>query len=298
MAATYADLIEECLSYLTSFGATRDKVTTLTGPIGTGDVNLLVDDARQVDRGLIEIDDELLYVKLSDVSSGIVTVHPWGRGQRGTLAASHSAGTMITNNPFVPRSVVKREIREVIDKLYPDLFAVAVDETQRTAPTQVTYPLPAVAQSIISVQYENVGPSKMWVPVTRYRMDTSADATAFPTGKSLDIYQPMLPGRTLKVRYRTGFGDLVAETDTLQSVGVEDSFRDIVRLGVVGRLLMGLEPARYDSSTSEASQGGGSSQPQPPSAVGRQYLSLMQIRIQEERRRLLNQYPSTQVRMS
>lgn len=301
MATTFGDLIEECTNYLHSFGAARDKLTSLSLGLNATDTTFTVADGRQIDRGFLEIDNELMAVNTIDVSTGIVTLHPFGRGARGTVAASHLTNAMITSSPRFPRNRVRSEILQVVNGLYPELFNVAVDQTNTANPAVVTYPLPADARSIVSVQYQTTGPSKLWAPITRYRIDQNADTTAFPTGRSVDIFAGMQPGRSIKIRYRREFPDFVNETDTFASIFLAEDWRDIIRLMVVGRLLMGLEPARLELDSVESaarSQTTGGVQPTAAVSVGKQYLALAQSRMVQERRRLLEQYPSTQVRMS
>ena len=301
MATTFADLIEECFSYLLSYGSSRDKVTSLSATLNSTDTTFTVADGRQIDRGFLEMDSELIAVASVDINTGIVMAHPWGRGARGTVAATHATNSMVVASPRFPRSRVKAEILQVVNNLYPELFSVAIDETNTVNAAQVTYPLPADARSIVGVRYQTTGPSKMWAPVTRYYMDQNADVTAFPTGKSLDIYGAMQPGRIMKIRYRREFNDFVNETDTFASVFLSEDWRDIIRLNVVGRLLLGLEPARLELDSIESnnrSATAGGVQPTAAASVGKQFMALALVRLGEERRRLLNQYPTTQVRMS
>lgn len=58
--------------------------------------------AGEISRGLIEVDDELMLVQKVSQSDGIVTLLPGGRGFR-SVAATHSAGALVTNNPKFPR---------------------------------------------------------------------------------------------------------------------------------------------------------------------------------------------------
>ena len=298
----FSDVIEEVLSHLYSFGSSRDKVTALSGAI-TGSVTVLaVDDGKQIDRGYIEIDQEMIQVNTVDPSSGTVTLFPFSRGSRGTVAATHLAGAMVTCNPRFPRNRVAKEINEVINSLYPDLFDIAVFEGNVVNPSRVTYPLPADCQSVVDVTFQTTGPSLMWAPVTRYKMDFSADTTAFPTGKSLDIYGAMQPGRTMKIRYRRALVRMVNESDDMQTVGyVRDEWIDIVRMMTVARLLMSLEPVRLEldafESAARSAQPGGV-QPTAATSVAKQMLGFAQSRLAAERKELLLRYPSTQVRLS
>lgn len=297
---TLGDLTDECLSYLYGFGESKDKVATLTSTMTSGSLTFTVDDARQIDRGMVEIESEIIQVTSVDVTTGTVTVAPWGRGLRGTTAAAHSANLPVWNSPRFPRSRVKQEINQVIDFLFPNLFAVAVDETNTARPTTVTYPLPADAESVVSISYQTLGPSKQWYPVTRYKVDYNADATAFPTGKTVDIYADMAPGKTMKIVYRRQFlqFDVTDETQTFASRLLDEGYRDIIRLLVVGRMLTALDAVRMELDTIESVNRAQYTQPTQALAVARGYMAIANDRINQERRRLLTQYPTTQVRMS
>lgn len=296
--STYGDLISDVESFMSSFGTVRDKVTSLTAAMTDTDLTLTVDDGKQVDRGFIEVDQELMAVKTVDVSTGLVTLHPWGRGQKGTTAAAHLINGKVTSNPRISRFRIGQEINTVIASIYPNLFAVGMDETNSSSPVVVTYPMPAVAESIVSVSYQSIGPTKVWLPVTRYKLDNNADTTAFPTGKSLDIYQPMSPGRKIKVVYRRPFGTFAAESDTFASVFLDEGWRDLIRMFALSRLLVGLEPERLELDSVESANRAAFTQPMQAAGVARQFAQQAQQRLADERRRLLTKYPSTQVRMS
>jgi hypothetical protein len=103
MVTTYGDLIADVQQYLYGFGADRDKVTSTVGAIDADDLTFQVADGGQIDRGFVEIDDELLEVKSVDRNSGLVTLHPFGRGVRGTAPAAHMDGSRVTSNPRFSR---------------------------------------------------------------------------------------------------------------------------------------------------------------------------------------------------
>ena len=297
---TFGQITDEILAHLYSFGSSRDKVTSLSLGLNATDTAFTVADGKQLDRGYVEIDSELMQVNAIDSSTGIVSLFPFGRGARATTPANHLAGVMVTSNPRFPRFRVQTEINEVVDALYPDLFDVTLNTTQVVSPVQVTYQLPADFKSMVSVQYQTTGPSQMWAPVTRYAYDLNADTTSFPTGRSVDIYQAMQPGRKIKFRYRRAMAQFVNETDTFATVFMAEAWRDIIRMMVVARLLMSLEPARLELDTLEsaARSGQGGVQPTAASSVGKQLLQLAAMRVAAERRQLLEQFPSTQVRKS
>lgn len=294
--STYGDLIAETQQYLYGFGADRDKVTSLKAAIKSDDLQFSVADGGQIDRGYIEIDDEIFEVAQVDRVSGLLTIHPFGRGAAGTTPAPHMSGSRVTNNPRFSRNRVKTEVNNAIRALYPDLFSVASYEFNANA-AKVTYGLPANAEGVLSVSGETLGPSGMWRPVTRYRFDYLADSTAFPTGKTIDVLDPVAPGRKVKVIYKARTTAPVYDSETLSANGIEDDWRDLIRLKATSQLLLGLEPIRLNVESIESLARGDASQPAQAVQVSRQLMGMYQNRMAEEIRSLYRRYPTTAVRM-
>lgn len=254
-ATTYLDLIHEVQGLLHSQTADEEEQTVLTQAVtDTTSTTLTVDDASQISVGLIEIDDELMWVKSVDTSANTVTLLPGaGRGYRETTATTHAVNALVINSPRYPRQVIRNAIFECIQQSYPDLFAVKMSETDTSVSTTLTYGLPADVGWIIDVRWQSVGPTKRWVPVRRWAYDSNADATAFANGKSIDIYDPMTPGRTIKVVYAAEPTTFANDTDTLVGAGFQESHRDVIVLGAAARLLMYQESARLQNSAVESS---------------------------------------------
>lgn len=294
--STFADLIEDVGGYVSSFGSQRDQVTSLIQDIASGDLMFMVDDAGQITRGFIEIDDEVIAVKKPDSNTGVVTVHPWGRGAKGTVAASHLDGAMVTDSPRFPRTRIKQEILQVIGTLFPSLYAVASDESNTARPQLRTYPMPADAQGVISVSVQSLGPSRRWPAVNAWKFDNLADTTAFPTGKSIDIFKPMPPGKPIKIIYRKPFGTFAADSATFASIGLPETCRDIVKFKTAAQLLMAEDSGRIQSDTVESANRAQLVQPGQATQVARQLMAYVQTRIEEEADRLEALYPNVQVR--
>lgn len=295
MAATLGDLIAECESFLYSYFNDRDKVTSTTGAITSSDLTIPVAEGGLVDRGFVEIDYELIAVKSRNDSTLQLTVHPWGRGQRGTTAAAHSSGAKVTINPRFPRSWIKTEINTSISNLFPDLFAVATDRSNTVNPAVTTYPLPAAAEGVLKVDVQLPGPSGLWQPLNRHRFDYSADTTTYSTGRTIDILEQMPPGRVIQVVYRKGFGSLSLDSDTLASAGVDDSWRDLIKLDTCSRMVLALDSSRLAINAVEASNRAQVVTSGSATAVARQLMQNYQIRLANEKQLLQQRYPITAV---
>jgi hypothetical protein len=294
--STYADLIADVEGYVSSFSSQRDQVTSLLNDLNSTDLQFLVDDAAQVSRGFCEIDDEIVAVKKVDSTSGLVYAHPWGRGAKGTTATSHLSGDRVTDSPRYPRTRIKQEILQVIASLFPQLYAIATDESNTARPQLITYPLPADAQGIISVTVHSLGATQMWVPINRWKLDNLADTTQFPTGKSIDIYKGMPPGQKIKIVYRKPFGTFADETSSFDSIGLPATCRDIVKFKASAQMLMAEDSGRIQTDTIESANRAQLVQPGAATAMARQLLGYVETRITEERQRLEVLYPNLQVR--
>lgn len=286
--STYGDLINDTQQFLYGFGADRDKVTSLSLPMLADDLTLRVADGGAVDRGFIEIDDELLEVASIDRNSNVVTLHPFGRGSRGTAPAPHMLNSKITANPRFPRARIRVEVGNAVNSLFPDLYAVSTTEFT-FQPAKVTYQLPAACSGIISVSGQTLGPSGMWRPLNRYRFDRLADTTSYPSGRTIDVYQPVAPGRSVKVLYRQQ-PTVGADTDTLATCGIDDGWRDLIRLKATAQLLLGMEPIRLNVESIESMARDQQMQPAQAASVSRALLQTYQVRLEEEKRNLATLY--------
>lgn len=69
------------------------------------------------------------------------------------------------------------------------------DESLSVLAPRITYNLPADLESVLDVRWESVGPTGQWVRVRRWSVDRDANVTDYPSGKSIDIFDPMSPGQ-------------------------------------------------------------------------------------------------------
>lgn len=295
MAVTLADLIAEVEDFLSAHGADRDKETALTSALTDSATTFTVDEPALIDRGLVEIDYELMAVKSKNTGTSTVTLHSWGRGERGTTAAAHSIGARVAINPRFPRSRIRTEINTAIANLYPELFAVGTSTSNTYSPTTLTYPLPAEAERILAVQVDTIGPSGQWLRADTYRFNYNANTTDYATGKTLDLFGCFTSGRTVQVTYAKQFGSLAADSDDLATAGLDESWRDLVVLQVVSKLVLALDTARLQLGSVEQQQRAGESGPGLGTSISRQYRALYRERLEQERALQQQRYPARQV---
>lgn len=287
---SFGDMVEETLGLLNDWSGQQAQQTTLTGPMSTSDLTLTVSDGDSLGRGLVEVDEELIYVSDFDQAGGSATIPPWGRAQQGSTAAVHALGARVTTSPRPPRSRIKRAINQAISGLYPDLWAVAVDE--QTADLNYEYPLPAGAAWIIDITWQTPGFPQTWERVRGWRLNTSASTDQFPTGRSVSITEVPI-GQPIRTVYAGEPQLLVASADDFAAVtGLHVGVADLVVLAAASQLVLSQELSRGQLGTMEQSQRVDKVQTGGSLAASRFLRQEYQQRVATERRRLLATHPT------
>jgi hypothetical protein len=284
---TVSQLIEQCSQSLHSYTGTVEQTTFLQQSIDVDDTTFSVAHPTRVLQGLIEIDDELMQV--SDQGTTDVTLFPFGRGVNGTTAAAHAIGTKITTDPLVPRQRMFEEIVSTIRQC-SDLYQVKTTALE-SSPVVSTYSLPADCRRVLKVQYATIGPSQEWPANRTWTVDTSADLTTFPTGKSITIDGYIgVPGQGIQVTYAADLGVPATTADNLESLGIPPEMHEVLVLGACWRAVQKMAPAKLNARAVEDPTTNGVS-PTSIKEVAQQFFSLFTLRRQEEKKRLDLQNP-------
>ena len=251
---TFNNLIDDVQLDLSGFTYRQDRVTYLVGAATSSDLVLNVASTENIGKGIVEIDDEMMWVDSYDRQANTITIAPFGRGYNGTTAVAHSTNTKVTITPTYPRYAVKRAINDTIGAVYPKVFATGSSAVSFLA-SRTTYPLPADAVQILSMAWQSVGPTKEWLPIRQWRWDPLAYATSFPTGKSVSIYDNVLPGRTINIIYAHIPGAMSNLSDDFETVtGLPSSMKDVIIYGAAWRLSSYVDPARISISSPAADE--------------------------------------------
>ena len=288
--STFVNLIDETNLALTGYTNRQDQATYLTAGIGSTDLTFTVADGTVLTRGLVEIDDELIWVDSFDRTTNTATIPGYGRGFRDTTATTHAAGTRVTIAPSFPRSVIRRNINLAIDAVYPDLFGTFYTTfTWQAAVT--TYVLPQEAVDVLGCSWQTIGPSKEWLPVRHYRIDRMANPTTWNSGKTISIREGIIPGRTVMVTYTKKPSTLTYDTDDFTMTGLTESAREVIILGAAYRTAMYLDMGRVPAATAEADAQQGNDPVGSAANIGRVLQQMYNQRLLVEVRRLQEQYP-------
>jgi hypothetical protein len=251
---TLNNLIDDVSVDLAGYTYRQDRVTYLTQATTSGDLALYVASTENIGKGIIEIDEELILVDAYDRQSNILTIAPFGRGYNGTTAAAHSINAKIVITPTFPRFAIKRAINDTIQAVYPKIFAVGSSAVSFLA-SRTTYAVPQEAIQILSMAWQSVGPTKEWLPIRQWRWDPIAYATAFPTGRTVSIYDNVLPGRTINIVYAHLPVALSGLSDDFETVtGLPSSMRDVIIYGASWRLSSYIDPARISITGAAADE--------------------------------------------
>lgn len=300
MTTTLTNMMDEVIINLAGYTFQQDRatyiktaVTTTTSSVASPTI-LSLGSTESVGKGIIEIDEELMWIDSYDRVSNNATVSPYGRGYLGTTAATHTAESKVTISPTFPRSSVKRAINDTIRSLGASIFAVKTTTFTFNA-AQNTYAFNNLnIKNIITLAWDNIGPSQEWVPIRRYDFDPIADTTAFGAGAqtiTLGADVPV-PGRTVKVIYATDPSPFTSNSDIYTTVtGLPESTRDVVILGSAYRLLSFLDPARAAQVSPQADETDSKRPYGASQTATKQLYALYQQRLQEETKAQQQNYP-------
>ena len=277
---TLNELTDDVLSMLRGYVRSQESVTSLSGNLNATATSFNVGNGSRLGMGRAEIDDELVYIDV--VAGNAVALQPWGRGTDGSTASTHVDGAKITFNPLFPRHFVKRAINDTISSIGVELKAT--DVTTFTFLSAVnTYQIPSTVKMVYQVTWKTVGPSGRWEPVRRWQVDTDANTAQYGTGKTLTVWDSIVPGRTVQVRFLKEPGLLSAGSDTLTGTsGLPASCRDVVALGTAARLVSAVDVALLDPSSVQAGFFDERRQIGSASNVARTLYALFQQRLAEE----------------
>jgi len=289
---TLSDMIDEVRSSLAGYTLRQDRITYLNSAITSTATAMTIGSSSNLAKGIIEIDDELIWIDNFDQGSSTLNAAPgFGRGYQNTNASPHSQYAQITLSPTFPRNIIKKAINDAINSFYPKLWATASTTFTFNA-SQVTYALPDDLESILYMSWQTTGSSQEWLPINRWRADQMANVATFNTQNTVNLYENIQPGRTVQVWYTTTPNTLDNGTDDYADVtGLPSSSAEVAILGASYKLLSYLDAGRINLSSAEADL----NDTKIPSTAGvsasRYIFALYQQRLNEESLKLQDKYP-------
>jgi len=291
--ATFGSMTDEVVRKLAGFTLRQDRQTHLTVAASATATSITVASAANISSGVIQIDDELIYVDSFDRNSGVLSIPPYGRGYNGTSASTHQNGARVTISPTFPSMDVKDAINETLLATFPALYTTGT-HTFTYSPAKSTYALPEEVESVLSVAYETIGPSKEWAPIRNWRVDPMANTDSFNSRNSISLYSGVETGRTVQVFYTSAPTVMDSNDDDFEIVtGLPASCKDVIVIGATARLTSYIDPGRLTFGSAESDQ--------QSQVAGRSYgagtnaskylLALYDKRLAEEARKLNDRNP-------
>lgn len=290
--ATFNEMVDEVRSSLAGFTLKQDRITYLNNAITATNTAIQVGSADNLAKGIVEIDDELIWVDNFTKATNTLNAAPgFGRGYGGTTPAPHSQYSQVVLTPTFPRNRIKQAINDTINSVYPKLWSI-YSTTFTFNASQVTYPLPDDVQNVLYMSWQTTGASREWLPINKWRQDLMANTATFNTQKTVNIYSNIQPGRTIQVWYAAMPNTLDNNTDDFTDVtGLPDTCRDVITLGAAYRLLSYIDPGRINLTSAEADL----ADSKVPGAAGtnssRYIYALYNQRLNDESLKLSDKFP-------
>jgi hypothetical protein len=296
---TLSNMIDEVLINLAGYTYQQDRATHITQDVPAtastiaSPIILQLASTDNIGKGAIEIGEELFWLESFDRVSNTATVPPYGRGYLGTDIAAHTAGTKVTITPTFPRYVVKKALNDSIAACGSNIFAVKTTTFVFNA-AQTTYAFNNLnINNIMTIMWQDIGPSQEWFPIRRWSWDSIASDTAFGSGaQTVTIGDFVQPGRTVKVIYATDPVPFTSNSqDYATQTGLPNSTRDVAILGASYRLLTYLDPARASQVSPQADETDSKRPFGASQTATKQLYALYTQRLNEETARQQSQYP-------
>jgi hypothetical protein len=275
------------------FTGGREERNKLNGSLGSTGASVTVEFALGAIQAGARISVELEDMHVWSAAGQVATVE---RGQYGSTATTHADDSLVFVNPKFSNNEIFTELCNEIDALsspVSGLFQVTtVDLTFN--PSYSAYDLTSVTNldGILSVQYEDIGPSREYIPIDSWRLQRNLPTSDFASGFGLTLQQYVDPGRTVRVVYKQPFVRPSSLTDDLVSVsGLPATAGDVVAMGTALRLSTSREIRRNfnedQGDTRRAAEVPANANLNAPSGLARKY----EQRKNEEAARLRQRYP-------
>ena len=291
---TLSELVDEVKASLTGYTLRQDRITYLANPAGltTTGTSITVGSDNNLAKGVIEIDDELLWIDSFDKGTQTLNVIPgFGRGYQGTNPAPHSQYAQITLSPTFPRVNIKKAINDTIASVFPKLWSLS-STTLSYNTIQTTYALPDDCEDVLAVTWQTTGPTKEWYPVRNWRLDAMANQATFNSTSTISIYDRIDAGRTIQIWYTTEPNTLDSNSDDFADVtGLPETAKDVIILGACARLLTFIDAGRINLTSAESDLADTKLPSQAGTNISKYVYALYQTRLKEESSKLQGRYP-------
>ncbi len=270
-------------------GAINSSVTTLTITNGVKGVRV---------GAILEINYELM--RVTAVASLVVTVM---RAQYGSTAASHSSLDMVSINPRQSRMAIMQNMEEEIRAWPNEVFRVANEEVT-ISDTNATMAYNFLTSSeltnpqflhVIRIQRKDpLSALVRWGNDRKARVLRQMDVDDHPSGLCLQLVSKLKGFTQYNVTYALKFdvSTFAAPTNMTTTMGIPQSFEDIIEYGVMGRLLVGKEARRIQRSRQGQTRSAQDVREGATFQTGSAYRQMADQRLAAEAKRLRHDWPT------
>jgi hypothetical protein len=275
-----------------------EDLDIITGSVGVSDSEIIVQGyASSIVTGIvIELNAELMYVV--QVVSTTVSVL---RGYGGSTAAAHAANDIVRVSPMFPT-------HRIISSLNDDLADISSPANGMFQMRTTTFTYNGgvagynldtddgsggayIVDSVYEVTHAAVGVLANEPEIISWRLKRDRATTSFASGNALILYDGAIPGRTVRVLYKSSLTPITDSTTPLADVGLATTAYDLPPLGAA-MALMTTRPIRREFLDSQGSSR--RAEEVPPGAISASFRDLMgrrRARLEAESTRLVAQYP-------
>ncbi len=283
---TLTKLIDEVSDVLHGYVRSQESKTSLTGSITDVATTFNVADQNSVSPGLVEIEDELVYVTMVDTNTGAVTIAPWGRAQSQTEAVAHSANAKVVNNPLFPRQRIRNALWGVIREVFPDVYAVG-EAFFTVVPVKTNYVMPSDCHHVLQAQWLAPGASGLWVEAGRWKQNKRAGDPV-----ELELFSGAWPGANrLRVQYVKNPPATLGQSDDLSTYGYDNQVHDLFVMGATARCIGYVEPSRISLESVVNVAKAETTPPGSATNIAKYLDALFKRRLQDERDGQLLRHP-------
>jgi hypothetical protein len=250
------------------------------------DLSMSVADASQLSAGLVEVDDELMWCSGANNSAFQATLAPFGRGYKGTTAASHAANAQVRMSPPWPRAMVAREVNNAISGVYPMLYGVTPAPAITLSSTIYQFAMPDDMERVVDVRYK-FSALDGWQRARAWEAEHGAPSD-FSGDGMLSIYDAIPSGSTVQVLYAHRPKQLTSGSTDFSVTGLVDECSDVIVLATMARMARFMDLARLPNRDSTGDQRALGSATDVANDLFRQY----QTRLLEEQQALNTRWPA------
>ncbi len=274
-------------------GYVEDLDLVTTPPTTTTGTSMVVQGiANSIVKGVVvEVNSELMYV--TDVSSTTISVM---RGYAGSTAATHVANDIVRVSPKFPThriiSAINADLSDISSPAHGMFQMLTTTFTYNGGVAGYNLNTGSnVVDSVYEVTHAAVGSLANEPEIISWRLKRDRDTGSFTSGNALILYDGAVPGKTVRVLYKSPLTSITDGTTSRSATGLAATAYDLPPLGAA-MALMTTRPIRREFLDAQGTSRMGAEV--PPGAISASFRDLMgrrRERLESESARLAAQYP-------